>query len=137
MEDKERQEEGETVEQRIKGLLIQIMNDINQDLKWTIELEEDFGGKEYNDNGSKEETKRGIPTLDFEVYWDEGEGRFKYRYFEKEMRNPIVIQRRSAMDRRQKFGILSQELVRRLSNISTGRGNGKNRLQWWRGTPDS
>ena len=36
------------------------------------------------------------------------------------MRNPIVIQQRSAMDKKQKYGILSQELVRRLSNISEG-----------------
>ena len=38
------------------------------------------------------------------------------------MRNPIVIQKRSAMDRAQKYGILSQELIRRLSNISGGEG---------------
>ena len=36
------------------------------------------------------------------------------------MRNPVVIQRRSAMNKNQKYGILSQELIRRLSNISEG-----------------
>ena len=85
-------------------------------------MEEDFGVKEKDYTGVEGGIKRGIPTLDFEVYWDEWEERFKYRYFEKEMRNPIVIQKRSAMDRRQKYGILSQELIRRLGNISEGKG---------------
>ena len=38
------------------------------------------------------------------------------------MRNPIIVDSRSAMDRTQKLGILSQELIRRLSNISGGGG---------------
>ena len=112
------------MEQRVKRLLIPIMNSIYEDLEWTIELEEDFRmeGKEKNKGGETEEEKKGIPTLDFEVYWDNGENRFKYRYFEKPMRNPVVIDKRSAMDRTQKYGILSQELIRRLSNISEGKG---------------
>ena len=96
------------------------MNDINVDLEWTVELEEDFESKEKGEENRKE--RRGIPTLDFEVYWEGKENRFKYRYYEKEMRNPVVIQRRSAMNKNQKYGILSQELIRRLSNISEGGG---------------
>ena len=64
--------------------------------------------------------EKGIPTLDFKLFWDGTERRFKYTYYEKEMKNPIVIQKRSAMSRNQKYQILSNDLIRRLSNISTG-----------------
>ena len=117
--DTEREKEGETVDHRIKRLIIPIMNDINKDLEWTVELEEDF--KDDVIEGRENDVKRGIPTLDFEVYWDNRENKFSYRYYEKKMRNPVVIQKRSAMDRSQKIGILSQELIRRLSNVSEGR----------------
>ena len=50
-EDTEREKGGETVEQRLKRLLIPIMNNINQDLEWTIELEEDFEVKEKDYTG--------------------------------------------------------------------------------------
>ena len=117
--DTDKEREGETVDQRIKRLIIPIMNDINKDLEWTVELEEDF--KDDILEGREKGVKRGIPTLDFEVYWEDKEDRFNYRYFEKKMRNPVVIQKRSAMDRTQKIGILSQELIRRLNNVSEGR----------------
>ena len=136
-EDERDKEEGKTVDYRIKKLLLPIMNDISEDLKWTIEIEEDFIQNEEEveevedcsrdtkkgeiKSKSRSNGKRGgIPTLDFKVYWSEEEKKFMYTYYEKEMRNPVVVHRRSAMDKKQKYGILSEELVRRLSNISTG-----------------
>jgi len=127
-EDTRKEMEGETVEQRTKRLLLTVMNDLNEDLKWTVELEEDFIKEDTGTPGMKGE-KKGIPTLDFEMYWEEREERFKYRYFEKVMRNPVVIQKRSAMDRAQKLGILSQELIRRLSNISSGEGETEEQIR--------
>ena len=41
------------------------MININQDLEWTIELEEDFVGKDQEDTDTMGRNKRGIPTLDF------------------------------------------------------------------------
>ena len=38
------------------------------------------------------------------------------------MRNSVIVHRGSTMDRKQKYGIMSEELVRRLSNISRGIG---------------
>ena len=136
-EDERDKEEGKTVDYRIKKLLLPIMNDISEDLKWTIEIEEDFiqneeeveevedCSRDTKKGESKSKSRSngirgGIPTLDFKVYWSEEEKKFKYTYYEKEMRNPVVVHRRSAMDKKQKYGILSEELVRRLSNISTG-----------------
>ena len=126
--DTEREMKGESMEQRIKRLILPIMNEINIDLEWTVELEEDFRNIGKGEGNRSE--KRGIPTLDFEVYWERKENRFKYRYYEKEMRNPVVIQRRSAMNKNQKYGILSQELIRRLSNISEGGRRNRERNSW-------
>ena len=44
---------------------------INTDLKWTVELETDF------------EDGKGMPMLDFSVYWEGEKGRFEYTYYEK------------------------------------------------------
>ena len=41
----------------------------------------------------------------------------------------MVIQARSVMERAQKFGILSQELIRRLSNISEGKGETEEQIK--------
>ena len=112
--DRNREVEGETMEQRIKRLILPVMNDLNKDLEWTVELETDFA------------EGKGIPTLDFSVYWEVERGRFEYTYFEKQMKNPVVIQKRSAMGRNQKYQILSNELVRRMGNISMG---GKNETE--------
>ena len=40
-----------------------------------------------------------------------------HTYFEKEMRTPFVVMRRSAMGEQQRMAILSNELIRRLSNV--------------------
>ena len=43
--------------------------------------------------------------------------RLKHTYFEKDMRAPYVIIKRSAMSDHARYNILANELVRRLSNI--------------------
>ena len=43
-------------------------------------------------------------------------------YYEKEMRNQILVMRDSSMAERQKMDILSNELVRRLSNVGNNIG---------------
>ena len=55
-------------------------------------------------------------TLDF-TYWQE-EGKILHEYYEKSMKTPLVIMKRSAMCQSQKISILTNELIRRLSNIS-------------------
>jgi hypothetical protein len=59
-----------------------------------------------------------LPTLDF-LLWLEWWG-LNHTYLEKEMKTPFLIMQRSAMGEHQKASILSNELVRRLSNINVG-----------------
>ena len=79
------------------------MNSINVDLEFTIEVVSDFGDSR-------------MPTLDF-LLWPEWWG-LNHSFFEKAMRTPYVTMRRSAMSDNQKYSILSNDLVRRLSNIN-------------------
>ena len=43
--------------------------------------------------------------------------RLIHSYFEKEMRTPYVVMKRSAMSDHSRYNILANELVRRLSNM--------------------
>ena len=79
------------------------MNDVSSDIEFTTESPEDFKNKK-------------LPTLDFKL-WMIG-GKILHSYFEKEMRTPFVIMRKSAMGEQQRMSILSNELVRRLSNVA-------------------
>ena len=78
------------------------MNAVNKNLKFTTEAPEEF-------------PRNRLPTLDF-VLWLV-KGILYHSYFEKEMKSQFTIMRRSAMSEQQKMSILSNELVRRLSNI--------------------
>ena len=80
------------------------MEAINPDLKFTAELEEEF-----------EDHK--LPTLDFKE-WLLNNGHMNHTYFEKPMKNQILLMKRSAMATSQKYTILANELTRRLSNCS-------------------
>ena len=79
------------------------MNDVNEDLQFTTEAPEDFP-----------EAK--LPTLDFKLWMIAGI--ILHSYFEKEIRTPYVIMKRSAMSEHQRISILSNELIRRLSNVT-------------------
>ena len=46
-----------------------------------------------------------------------GDYRLNHSYFEKEMRTPYVVMKRSAMSDHSRYNILANELVRRLSNM--------------------
>ena len=46
----------------------------------------------------------------------ECDGRILYKFFEKPMASPVLLQAESAMDERTKMAILTQEGVRRLLN---------------------
>ena len=81
------------------------MNAINPDLVFTMEIPEEF-------------PSCWLPTLDFYL-WLELWG-INHSYFEKLMKTPFLIMERSAMGEKQKISILSNELVRRLSNINYG-----------------
>ena len=79
------------------------MNDISTDLEFTTESPEEFA-------------QGRLPTLDFKLWLVNGI--IFWSYFEKEMRTPFVIMRRSAMGEQQRMSILSNELIRRLSNVN-------------------
>ena len=78
---------------RMARVCLPLMNSINEDLVFTVEAPEDFP-----DNR--------LPTLDT-----------KLTYFEKSMKTPFLLMKRSAMSQHQRCAILANELVRRLSNI--------------------
>ena len=78
------------------------MNSISEDITFTTEVPKDF-------------TDKKLPTLDF-VMWMHL-GLILHSYYEKSMRTPYVIMKRSAMCEHQRMSILSNELIRRLSNV--------------------
>jgi hypothetical protein len=90
---------------RVSKLCNKAMNSINPDLQFTVETSEDFKEKR-------------LPSLDFYMWVEDGQ--IKHSYFEKPMKTQLVIMKRSAMSENQKMDILSNELIRRLSNIGPG-----------------
>ena len=103
-EDELLSEKGETADARMVRILTPVMNNINPDLKFTSEIREDFqDGK--------------IPTLDCKI-WMMEDWSMNHTYFEKEMRNQMLIPERSAISSKQKMSILSNEAVRRLSKVN-------------------
>ena len=97
--DIERKEPANT---RMARICLPAMIAVNKSLKFTTEAPEEF-------------PRNRLPTLDF-VLWLVG-GILYHSYFEKGMKSQFTIMRRSAMSEQQKMSILSNELVRRLSNI--------------------
>ena len=80
------------------------MESINPDLKFVMELEEDF----------KEDHK--LPTLDTSWYFLRPENAapsLEFEFFEKRTNSKFCILEKSAMDYRAKFAILSNEVIRR------------------------
>ena len=101
-QDKLKAIKGETNNQRMARICKDGMNSINPDLVFTTESQEDFPSER-------------LPTLDFEM-WISG-NIIRHSYYQKNMKTPYVIMERSGMSHQQKHQILSNELVRRLSNI--------------------
>jgi hypothetical protein len=96
----------ESSEQRMARRCLVAMNSLNEDLVFTVEVASDFPDKR-------------LPTLDF-FLWPEEWG-LNHSFFQKSMRTPYVTMRRSAMGDQQKYSILANDLVRRLSNININR----------------
>ena len=93
---------GEDHNTRMARVCMPIMNSVNPDLVFTVETPEEF-----------EQTR--LPTLDVKLWLERGE--IRHTYFEKPMKTPFLLMKRSAMSQHQRCAILANELVRRLSNI--------------------
>ena len=76
---------------------------MSEDLNFTVETVYDF-------------QNRRLATLDFEC--EVIENQISYSYFQKSMKTPLVIGAESAMSEHQNMSILSNEVIRRMSNIS-------------------
>ena len=94
----------ESNNKRMARICLEAANSINKDLEFTMEIPEDF------ENGR-------IPTLDTD-WWQIGDYQINHGYFEKAMRTPYVIMKKSAIGDNSRYNILSNELVRRLGNMS-------------------
>ena len=83
-----------------------MMETINPDLKFEMELESHFPDKK-------------LPTLDTNIYFSRPEDQapvLEYHFYEKPMKTKYVILESSAMDYSQKMQILGNDLCRRLLN---------------------
>ena len=94
---------GENSERRMARICQVAMNSVNEDLVFTVEVCSDFPDHK-------------LPTLDF-LLWPEWWG-LNHSFFQKSMRTPYLTMKRSAMSDQQKYSILANDLVRRLSNIN-------------------
>ena len=104
-EDEKMEQEGETKGGFMARLCLPAMNDINPDLTFTAEVEEDFSTKK-------------LPTLDT-VLWMKDDGRVLHGYYEKEMKSQLMLEKNSAMGIKQKHCIMANELSRRLYNLDS------------------
>ena len=103
-QDHKKKEQGESKDARMARICQPAMDSVNPDLKFTTEIEEDFPDKK-------------LPTLDFKA-WLLNNGHILHTYFEKPMKNQVLLMIRSAMATKQKYTILANELTRRLSNCN-------------------
>ena len=90
-------------EVRMGRICLVAMNSCNSDLTFTVETVHDFPNKR-------------LATLDLEL--EVVRNRIIFSYFQKTMKTPLVIGEASAMSEHQKFSILTNEVIRRMSNIS-------------------
>ena len=102
-EDEKLKREGETTNARMARILLPAMNAINSDLSFTVEIGEDFKDQR-------------LPTLDCKLWFNE-DWSLNHTYFEKEMKSQMMIPEKSAMPETQRMNILSNDLVRRVSNV--------------------
>ena len=104
VEDLAKRENGETRNRRMKRICLPAINSINEDLVFTGVTPENFANMR-------------MPTLDFE-FWLEENGEINHNYYQKPMKTPYVIMKSSAISQHQKISILSNEVVRGMSNIN-------------------
>ena len=106
--EEEDEEQGLSGEQITKRILLETMNNIEDYLKFTAEV-----GEEYEEGW--------LPTLDMENRITE-KNEVVYRQFEKPVSSKRTVQRTSAMGENIKHQILSQDMIRRLKNTSESLG---------------
>ena len=89
---------------RMVRVCLPAINQVKTDLVFTAEIPEDF-----------QDSK--LPTLDF-FLWLDRNGLLNHSYFQKSMKTPLVIMEKSAMSQQQRYSILANEMIRRLSNTN-------------------
>ena len=99
-EDRRKEEEGEEDDEFMARLCLPVMNAINEDLTFTVEVAGDFINKK-------------LPTLDFNL-WMKEDKKLSHSYFEKEMKSQVLLEKESGMGMKQKYCINANELTRRL-----------------------
>ena len=101
VEDKEKEDKENNINRQelTRNEMLKAMNSVNTDLQFTMEICSDFEGER-------------LPTLSFSI-WQANDG-LKHTYFEKTMRNQILLMERTSMSRQSLYSILSNELNRRL-----------------------
>ena len=102
-EDTEAREKGEHRDQRMARICRVAMKSVNPDLDFTVETAQDYKDK-Y------------LPTLEFKTKITEL-GIIIHTYYQKPMKTPFILMEASAMADQQKYQILTNELIRRLSLI--------------------
>ena len=90
-------------EQRTARELKKAMNSIFTNIQFTTEIPDDFQNKR-------------LPTLDCTIWLENGN--ILYSFYEKEMKSPFCILEQSALPDNTKISSLSQDVVRRMLNIS-------------------
>ena len=98
------QEEGTSSMARTSRAIKEMMNQIFQELNFTVETAEDFACES-------------LPTLDTRI-WMTKDGKIEYAFFEKPMSSHKVMEKQSAIGEKSKVASLSQDLIRRLLNTS-------------------
>ena len=106
--EEEDEEQGLSGEQITKRILPETMNNIEDYLKFTAEVGEEYEGG-------------WLPTLDMEIRIT-GKNEVVYRQYEKPVSSKRTVQRTSAMGENIKHQILSQDMIRRLKNTSESLG---------------
>lgn len=93
---------GITKQDLTKEQILSAMNAVNEDLEFTIETHRDF------EDGR-------LPTLSFSLW--PGQTKIHHSYYEKQMRNQVLVMERTAMGRQSIMAIMTNELIRRLQVI--------------------
>ena len=110
--EKEDIEAGISKEDLTRREVLKAMNSVNKDLEFTMELCSDFVDLK-------------LPTLSFSLYMsDKG---IEHTYYEKSMKNQILVMERSALSRQQIMRIMTNEVRRRVevigANVSQNEAN--------------
>ena len=97
-------EDGVTGEDVTATEVLKAMNNLSPNLKFTIERSRDF-------------PEGWIPTLDFEIKYDNENKRILYKYYQKPMQTKWPIPPYSAFEPNQLKQILANDLVRRMARM--------------------